>query len=116
MIAGKRATWEIDTLRRKTWTGAELVYRPLHLAWEIGLEHELALAFEAAVTEVRGQAPELYDYWDFSTNAVATVRLGIPTIGFGPGEHKLAHMRDEKCALEQIEEACAVYERVIGRV
>ncbi len=30
-------------------------------------------------------------------------------IGFGPGEHKLAHMRDEKCAVSQIIEACAVY-------
>lgn len=114
LIAGKNATWEIGTLRRKTWTGEELVYEPLHPAWEIRLEHELAQAFIAAYGETFGQPPAVYEYWDFSTNAVATVGLGIPTIGFGPGEHKLAHMRNEKCAVNQIVDACEVYGRVIG--
>ena len=43
------------------------------------------------------------------------VRLGIPTIGFGPGEYKLAHMRDERCAVGEIVDACALYTRAIGQ-
>ena len=116
IIAGKNATWEIDTLHRKTWTGEAITYQPFHLAWEISLEHDLARAFIAAYAEIFGKDPERFDYWDFSTNAVATVRLGIPTIGFGPGEYKLAHMRDERCEISQIVEACAFYTRAIDKL
>jgi acetylornithine deacetylase/succinyl-diaminopimelate desuccinylase-like protein len=42
--------------------------------------------------------------------------MGVPTIGFGPGEYKLAHMRDEKCAVSEIVDACAVYTRLIGEI
>ena len=113
IIAGKDASWEIDTMRRITWTGEELVYRPLHTAWQINLDHELARAFVSACTDVQESKPDKFDYWDFSTNAVAVVSQGIPTIGFGPGEHKLAHMRDEKVSVDQVIEACAVYAQVI---
>jgi putative selenium metabolism hydrolase len=116
LTAGKNAAWEPGTLRRTTWTGEAITYQPLHTAWEIDLEHPLARAFIQACETVQGAAPQAFDYWDFSTNAVATVRAGIPTIGFGPGEHKLAHMRDERCPVEQIVEACAVYARVIGEL
>ena len=116
IIAGKNAAWEIDTLHRTTWTGEKLTYRPFHLAWEISLQHPLAQTFSAAYGETFGQAPETPLFWDYSTNAVATVRLGIPTIGFGPGEYKLAHMRDERCAMRQIVEACEVYTRVIEKL
>lgn len=116
LIRGKNASWEIGTLQRRAWTGEELTYEPFHLAWEISLEHELTRAFIGAYSEMFGKLPETFDYWDFSTNAVAVIRLGIPTIGFGPGEYKLAHMRDEKCAVSQILDACAVYTRVIGKL
>jgi putative selenium metabolism hydrolase len=113
LIAGKNASWVIEPLHRRTWTGEALIYRPFHLAWEISLEHELSRAFIDAYAETFGHSPVRYDYWDFSTNAVALVRSGIPTIGFGPGEYKLAHMRKERCATSQIVDACAVYARVI---
>jgi len=113
IIEGKNASWELGTLHRTTWTGMAVDYDPFHLAWEIDPEHELAKAFDQAYSETFGAAPEAYDYWDFSTNAVTSVALGIPTIGFGPGEYKLAHMRDEKCALSQITGACAMYANVI---
>lgn len=116
LIAGKNASWEIGTLRKSTWTGQPLVYEPFHLAWEISLQHDLARAFIDAYGQVYGRAPEDFNYWDFSTNAVASVGLGIPTIGFGPGDAKLAHMRDEKCPVDQIIEACALYARAIGKL
>ena len=116
IIAGVNATWEIGTLHRRTWTGAELTYEPFHLAWEISLEHDLTRAFIEASSEVFGHSPDQFDYWDYSTNAVVTVRLGIPTIGFGPGEPKLAHMRNEKCETRQIVEACEVYLGVIRKL
>jgi putative selenium metabolism hydrolase len=116
LIAGKHATWEIGTLHRTTWTGEKIIYQPLHLAWEISLQHALSKAFIQAYAETYGISPDKFDYWDFSTNAVALIRLGIPTIGFGPGQYKLAHMRNEKCKVDQIIDACAVYVKVIHKL
>jgi putative selenium metabolism hydrolase len=118
IIAGKDAEWEIDTVHRTTWTGEAIVYHPLHPAWEIGRDHHLAQAFIQAFGGVFGKPPadEDFTYWDFSTNAVALVSKGVPCIGLGPGDSKLAHMRDERCPLEQIIDACALYTGVIAKI
>lgn len=116
IIMGKNATWEIGTLQRKTWTGLDVTYEPFHLAWEIDLNHKLSKAFIDSYREVFGREPEQFNFWDFSTNAVATVSLGIPTIGFGPGEYKLAHMINEKCEVSQIIDACRMYTEVIKKL
>jgi putative selenium metabolism hydrolase len=116
IIAGKRATWEVGTIRRTSWTGLEVTYEPFHLAWQIPLEHELTRACIAAYAQTFGSEPPAFDFWDFSTNAVTPVSLGIPTIGFGPGEYKLAHMRDENCPVDQILSACGFYTHLIGQV
>ena len=116
IIAGKDAAWEVDTIRRTSWTGEPITYRPLHTAWEIEREHPLTQAFLNAYAQVRGAAPDKLDFMDFSTNAVATVARGIPTIIFGPGDPKLAHMRDERCAVSQLEEACTIYAQVISLI
>lgn len=116
LIKGKKATWEVGTLYRKSWTGLEIKYDPFHLAWKIDLEHDLSKACIAAYQEHFGSEPSTYDFWDFSTNAVTPVSLGIPTIGFGPGEYKLAHMRNESCAVSQILDACNFYARVMKKI
>jgi putative selenium metabolism hydrolase len=116
LIQGKRATWEIGTLHRKSWTGMDISYEPFHSAWKIDLDHELTQACIAAYRENFGSDPAKYDYWDFSTNAVTPVSMGIPTIGFGPGEYKLAHMRNENCKIDQIAQACGFYARLIEQI
>ena len=115
IIQGKNATWEVGTLRRKSWTGLDIIYQPFHLAWRIDLNHELTKACIAAYRAYFGSEPAEYDFWDFSTNAVASVGMGIPTIGFGPGENKLAHMHNENCRVSQIIDACGFYVSVIDR-
>ncbi len=115
ILAGKTASWEIDTLHRKSWTGLDISYKPFHPAWEINLEQHLAQTCTAAYQEFFGEDPE-YDYWDFSTNAVTPVSMGIPTIGFGPGVYKLAHCTNENCAVDKIIEACGFYAALIGRI
>ncbi len=116
IIEGKNATWEIGTLYRKTWTGLDVRYEPFHLAWDIDLKHHLSKAFIESYTETFGSRPEKFVFWNFSTNAVATVRLEIPTIGFGPGDYQLAHMRNENCKVSQIIDACSVYTKVIHKL
>ncbi len=113
IIKGKDADWELGTLKRTSWTGLPITYEPIHPAWKIEMDHPLTRACQTAYEKTFGHAPEQYDYWDFSTNAVSTVSLGIPTIGFGPGEYKLAHMRDENCEVSQIVDACRFYTMLI---
>ena len=116
LIQGKRATWEVGILRRKSWTGMEIIYEPFHSAWKIDVQHELTQACMAAYRETFGIQPIEFDFWDFSTNAVTPVSMGIPTIGFGPGEYKLAHMRNENCKVDQIIEACGFYIKLIDKI
>lgn len=114
LVAEKRADWVPGTLIHTSWTGEKLVYEPAHEPWKIDLEHELTKCCNRAYEETMGHAPEWYDFWDFGTNGVVPVGMGIPTIGFGPGEYKLAHMTNEHCLVEKIPEACEFYVRLIA--
>lgn len=116
IVQGKKATWKIDLVHRKSWTGMDINYKPFHMAWKIDPNQDLTRACTAAYRETFGKEPTEYDFWDFSTNAVAPVSMGIPTIGFGPGEYKLAHMRNENCAVSQIIDACGFYIQLIQNI
>ena len=69
-----------------------------------------------AYKQVYGVEPDEYVYWDYSTDAVTPVSMGIPTIGFGPGEYKQAHMRNENCEIAQISDACNFYTALIHEI
>ncbi len=116
LAAGKRATVEPGTLIHTSWNGARLVYTPEHDPWNIAEDAALTRACAAAHEKTFGRAPERYDFWDFGTNAVVPVSMGVPTIGFGPGEYKLAHMTDERCSLKKVEEACRFYANLIAEL
>jgi putative selenium metabolism hydrolase len=113
LVFGKNASWEPGVLKRKSWTGADIHYVPIHPAWKIGEDAYLTGKCVEAFRETFGQNPERFEFWDFSTNAVTPVTMGIPTIGFGPGDYKMAHMRDESIEVSQIKEACAFYANLI---
>ncbi len=109
LVAGKRASWQVGTLRRTSWKGKALEYEPMHDPWRIDEKHALSRALIRAYAGVYGHEPDKFDFWDFGTNAVTPVAMGVATIGFGPGAYKLAHMRDERCSIAQVSEAARVY-------
>lgn len=113
LIHGKDAEWEVGTLVHTSWTGQELVYKPIHEPWQIDKEHPLTLMLRKTYEETFDRKATEYNFWDFGTNAVTPLSLGIPTIGFGPGDYKQAHMVDEHCSTMQIEEAYAFYLKLI---
>lgn len=113
LIKGKDAFLEVGTLYHTTWNGAELVYEPMHDPWKIGEDAPLTQAMNRAYSKTFGEEPANYDFWDFGTNAITPVAMGVPTIGFGPGEYKLAHMRNEHCAVQKIKDACRMYVNLI---
>lgn len=69
-------------------------------------------AYEAAF----GRPSTEFNFWDFGTNAVVPVSMGVKTIGFGPGAYKLAHMTNERCKPSDITDACAFYVEFIRRL
>ena len=112
-VKGKNAKWEPGTLVMNSWTGEKLVYKPIHNPWKISMEDPLTTASIEAYEKTFGHEPKKFDFWDFGTNAVVPVSLGVKTIGFGPGEYKLAHMRDERCDPNQVVQACEFYTNLI---
>jgi putative selenium metabolism hydrolase len=48
-------------------------------------------------------------HWSFCTNGSGTAALGIPTIGFGPGDETLAHRVDEFIALDDLHAGAEAY-------
>ena len=114
LIEGKNASWQIGALERTSWTGMKINYEPFHTAWKIDKEDHLYKAAVKAFTNCFKIPPSTFEYWEFSTNAVTPVAMGIPTIGFGPGDYKLAHMRNEHCKVEEIIKACDFYVKLIS--
>ena len=55
-------------------------------------------------------------FCDFGTNAVVPVSMGVPTIGFGPGDDALAHMVNERCRLSEVTDACRLYAKLIEKL
>jgi putative selenium metabolism hydrolase len=116
LIEGKAATWEIGVLKRTAWTQLPIHYEPFHMAWKIEENHPLCQACVKAYKSYFKTTKVDFDFWDFSTNAVTPVSLGIPTIGFGPGDYKQAHMRNESCPVDEITDACAFYSTLINQI
>lgn len=113
LVFGKKASWKLDSMQRTAWTGKVFEYEPLHEAWKIGEDHPLTRACQQAFRTMFNREPEDYVFWDFSTNAVTPVRMDIPTIGFGPGDYRLAHMRDECIPIQAIVDACGFYAQLV---
>lgn len=116
ILQGKKGTWKYDEMQRIAWTGKSFTYRPVHDAWSIDLDHPLVRSCQQAYQICFDHNPEEYVFWDFSTNAVTPISLGIPTIGFGPGDFHLAHMRDEHIPIQQIVDACSFYSQLIKAI
>ena len=108
LIGDADADWEIYDAVGQSYTGEEIVLHSYLPGWELGAEHPLAQGCFAAYREVFGAEPQPYK-WDFSTNGVASAKLGISTIGFGAGVEKTAHMANEYCPLEDIIMACRFF-------
>jgi putative selenium metabolism hydrolase len=116
LVAGTDAAWEIGTLHSASWTGVDIQYRPIHEAWRINESHELTQACLYAYEDVFGIKHGPFHTWAFSTNAVTPTSMGIPTIGFGPGNDRLAHMANEYCHTKEIIEASRFYASLIHKI
>jgi putative selenium metabolism hydrolase len=109
LVEGTDATWEIYDVSARSYTGEPIFLHSFLPFWEIDKTHVLTQACIDAYKVLNNRSPQMIT-WDFSTNGFATAgMLGIPTIGFGPGDPKKAHMEDEYCPVSEIISAMEFY-------
>lgn len=92
---------------QRSYTGIEAerpLFRPGFL---VPSDHPAVRAAAAAIERRTGSAPRVRP-WTFATDgAHVAARLGIPALGFAPGDERFAHTNRERLDLDQ---ARAVYE------
>jgi putative selenium metabolism hydrolase len=77
--------------------------------WIIEEGHWAVQESREALSVGMGRSPEIIG-WRFSTDGIATAgQLGIPTVGFGPGDPSLAHQPDERISLDDVMVAAMGY-------
>jgi putative selenium metabolism hydrolase len=100
---------EVLHYNEKAYTGEHYGMEKYYPTWKIEKDHPLVQMGLSAYHKLYDEHPPV-GKWTFSTNGIATCGIyGIPTIGFGPGDEKLAHAPNEKVAVEQLVKASAFY-------
>jgi putative selenium metabolism hydrolase len=116
LLDGMEAKWEVYDKHGESYTGVPVVLHSFLPSWEISAEHLLTKACIQSFKTMFKRKPLLFK-WDFCTNGVATAgRLNIPTIGFGPGDSKIAHTVDEHCETSHIIDAAGFYALLVSHL
>ena len=100
---------EILTYDVPSYTGLRYPMEKYYPTWVLPESDPLA---QAAIATFRGlwDKEPVVDKWTFSTNGVASMGLmGVPTIGFGPGEEEVAHSVIERVPIRHLVDAAQWY-------
>lgn len=98
----------IERVNLRFYTGEVMEAKLFFPAWYISPDHPwVQRAWEAL-----GSPP--FRVWRFSTDGVESCgRRGIPTLGFGPGDERLAHQSDERVSVADIKIAASGYAKLL---
>ncbi|RJP50809.1 MAG: YgeY family selenium metabolism-linked hydrolase [Anaerolineaceae bacterium] len=92
-----------------SYTGFVFPVSKFYPAWLLDDAHPLTQAGQRTIEELWAEKRSL-GTWDFSTNGTYWAgKANIPSIGFGPGDEKTAHMRHENVPLEDVVRATEFY-------
>jgi putative selenium metabolism hydrolase len=78
-------------------------------------DHPLVQSASAAVEIATGKAPAL-KAWRFGVNATFMNAAGIPSVGIGAGDERLAHTSDERVPVNEMIQASRAYALLIERL
>ena len=102
---------DIEILRydRPSYTGLRYPMEKYYPTWVIEETHPVTRAAVQTYRALWDREP-VVDKWTFSTNGVGSMGLmGVPTIGFGPGEEEVAHSVNERVPIRHLVEAAQFY-------
>jgi putative selenium metabolism hydrolase len=103
---GATAEVTIGLDRFDAYTGTPVEAPNFAPAWYTGADAPVARVALGAVGGEPG-------HWLFCTNGSGTAALGIPTIGFGPGDETLAHRVDEHIELDELHAGARDYAALV---
>jgi putative selenium metabolism hydrolase len=109
-LAGAQGA-EVEVLRyaQPSYTGLTYPMDKYYPTWALEETHPLVESAVNAYQALKGRPP-VVDKWTFSTNGVGSMGImGVPTIGFGPGEEEVAHSVNERVPIAHLVEAAAFY-------
>jgi putative selenium metabolism hydrolase len=109
-LAGAQGA-EVEVLRyeQPSYTGLAYPMEKYYPTWLLEEHHPLVQAAVTTYAALHGKPP-IVDKWTFSTNGVGSMGImGVPTIGFGPGEEDVAHSVSERVPIRHLVEAAQFY-------
>lgn len=103
------ATASIDVEEVTTYTGYSISQEDYFPSWVLEESHPLIASAKEAFLQVTQTKP-VVTKWDFCTNATYLCGItGIPSVGFGPGDHTLCHSDHEILSFEELVTSAQVY-------
>ena len=109
LAGAENAEVEILTYDTPSYTGLRYPMEKYYPTWVLEESHLLAQAAIATFSGLWDREP-VVDKWTFSTNGVGSMGLmGVPSIGFGPGEEDVAHSVIERVPIGHLVEAAQFY-------
>jgi len=109
LAGAEHAEIEILQYDRPSYTGLRYPMEKYYPTWVLEEEHPVTQAAVGTYRALWQRAP-VVDKWTFSTNGVGSMGLmGVPTIGFGPGEEEVAHSVGERVPIAHLVAAAQFY-------
>ena len=103
-----KPTVAVTRQMRPTWPGPEREFASIFPAFSTAADAPIAIA-AANVIDQMTQGQSQTDVWKFATDGGHWAAVGLPVIGFGPGDDALAHTNVERMELRQLRLAAATY-------
>jgi acetylornithine deacetylase/succinyl-diaminopimelate desuccinylase-like protein len=98
-----RAETEIHTAHWRAYTGYERSFPAVFPAFELPEDHAVLRGARAALEGALGRVVPVF-LWRFATDGGHFMAAGIPTVGYGPGDERLAHTTAERIGLDELAE------------
>jgi putative selenium metabolism hydrolase len=111
-LAGIQAVVEVKTQEFITYTGMTRLMPAIFPSFLLAEDDRFVRAARSTLVEALGRDDGV-DIWRFATDGGHLMAAGIPTIGFGPGDERLAHTNQERISLAQMAEAVVAYTALI---
>jgi len=100
---------EVLTYNVPSYTGLSYPMQKYYPTWLLP-ENDPLVQAAVQTYEFLNQRPPVVDKWVFSTNGVGSMGImGVPTVGFGPGEEDVAHSVVERVPIHHLVEAAKFY-------
>ena len=105
---GATAVVSVTEQPRTCYTGVTQDFASIFPPFATDPNSQLAVAAEKVIEASTGK-PANPEVWRFATDGGHLALSGIPIVGFGPGDDRLAHTNQERISIEELKTAASTY-------